>query len=473
MKLVTLVTLLLSSFAFAQPALTRGGGLKKRVYQTYAEATYYVDPAGSDSNACTGSGTSACATVEGVINKLPRFIRHNITINIAAGTITSRLALLDRDIATGVTLTINGTMEAWTPTTGTASGTTGATSGWSSSGPSTVTDASQTWTVNDLRGRFIRFNSGTYAGESYPIISNTSDTISTTVATAVGSGISYDIVTPSRLSSTTTHTIQNVTGGGTVEVHGVEFYRSTGNTAFSQRYGATVRLDFFEVRVTTSTGTGTFISAGNFYAERSYLQTSGASVAALQCNLSLEAIGPLNCSVGNSYVRGENGYAVAVAAGVRAGGFGSRGFFEGLGTVSPILTFGTPMLVSSQLPSIIVSCVTPGSGTGIGSLVSTSTSSVTSAALTFNGSLRVENCAVGLQAVGPGSSWTASAPTFVNVTTAISVSEGARFNLLSSTPSFTGVTNELQMDGNNYTYSFLSGLTPGIITNASGSTIIE
>jgi hypothetical protein len=53
------------------------------------------------------------------------------------------------------------------------------------------------------------------------------------------------------------------------------------------------------------------------------------------------------------------------------------------------------------------------------------------------------------------------------------VSHRGQVNLNSITPTFTGVTNELSLDGVPYTYSFLNGLTPGVISNSYGSTIIK
>src|SRR5689334_6787266 len=52
---------------------------------TSAAASLYVDPTGSDSNACAASGASACLTLQGAINKLPKYHRHGATINLAAG----------------------------------------------------------------------------------------------------------------------------------------------------------------------------------------------------------------------------------------------------------------------------------------------------------------------------------------------------------------------------------------------------
>lgn len=57
------------------------------VESTTADITYYVSPSGSDSN----SGTSSSApfkTLAYALSKLPKYIAHNITFNLAAGTYT-------------------------------------------------------------------------------------------------------------------------------------------------------------------------------------------------------------------------------------------------------------------------------------------------------------------------------------------------------------------------------------------------
>jgi hypothetical protein len=70
-----------------------------------------------------------------------------------------------------------------------------------------------------------------------------------------------------------------------------------------------------------------------------------------------------------------------------------------------------------------------------------------------------------------GGSWTTLSPTFDACTTAIKVTQGGRIHLF-GTPTFFGVTNELQLDGENFTYSTLTSLTPKVISNSYGSTII-
>src|SRR5438128_294812 len=60
-------------------------GAISAVTYTTADQTYYVDPTGSDGNACTASGTAACLTIQAAVNKIPKALRHEPTVSIAAG----------------------------------------------------------------------------------------------------------------------------------------------------------------------------------------------------------------------------------------------------------------------------------------------------------------------------------------------------------------------------------------------------
>ena len=200
-----LLLLLLASSAFAQPTVTRGGALKKRQYQTYANATYYVDPAGSDSNACTASGASACATLTGALGKLPRNINHAVTINIAAGTYVENPTIGPFTFGLNGVLTITGPTgsggwAAFTPATGAATGTLTGYSGldYTTATLGVLTDSAQSWTANDLRGSYVTITSGAASGTQAAIVSNdaTSFTVNRTML-SLAAGATYAIQRPS------------------------------------------------------------------------------------------------------------------------------------------------------------------------------------------------------------------------------------------------------------------------------------
>lgn len=130
--------------------------------QTTAAVTLYVDPTGNDSNACTSTGTSACLTVNGALAKLPRFINHNVILNLAAGTYVP-FTIGPFIIMGGVSLSIVGA--ALAPTTvpsGTATGLVGAYDAGAFPTRPLIIDSTQTWpakwTVNEtfyMRGLFL------------------------------------------------------------------------------------------------------------------------------------------------------------------------------------------------------------------------------------------------------------------------------------------------------------------------------
>lgn len=222
MKNFALILAFISATVFAQGAtLVRGDSLKRREYQTYSIATYYIDPTGNDTNACTASGTAACLTFAGVKAKLPRFIRNAITINVAAGTYSGGMDTsgLYAEVV-GNNISVVGAQTNITPATGTASGTFTSVSS-STTDYSVVGDSTQSWTTDDLRGAFL-----TVAGVRYPIVYNLGTTISlaTPLSPVPAIGAAYTITKPSVIFST---------GASTTLLHNMSRNNSSAGIAFT------------------------------------------------------------------------------------------------------------------------------------------------------------------------------------------------------------------------------------------------
>lgn len=186
-KLFIAILLLLSNFAFAQNITTSGQrqfpgptrtygdiysndqGIEKRVItETTANLTLYVTTTGNDSDNCLTTAT-ACLTIQGAVNKTPKHIKHKVIINVGAGNFGGFYI-------TGFTFEPLGSIASYsfiiqgadyinvTPATGTGSGT--FTAGDTRNG----TDAGQTWTAHDLRGKIV------YVNSSYFFIRDNTDT---------------------------------------------------------------------------------------------------------------------------------------------------------------------------------------------------------------------------------------------------------------------------------------------------------
>lgn len=163
---------------------------------------WYVDVRGNDSNTCTapftdGGVNGPCRQPQAALNKIPKVLRHGVVVSIDAGTYAGAYVegfTCDpsyQQASGGLLLDGLGAMQNSTLATGTATGTATASSAGSGITYGTLTDGAQTWTVNDLTGRFV-----TAAGTTRVISSNTA-TVITIVGTWTNPGaVPYTIQDP-------------------------------------------------------------------------------------------------------------------------------------------------------------------------------------------------------------------------------------------------------------------------------------
>lgn len=506
MKALGLMLVLLAGAAFAQPVVTRGGALKKRQYQTYSDLTLYVDPTGSDTGACTSSGTGACATFQGIFNKLPRIIQNNVTVNVAAGSYSfssrwdgaqwagNKATPISTVSGSGVSVTFDGpALAAYTPTTGSSSGTLTGASITSSQLP-TITDSTQSWTTDELRGRFVTMTSGSASGESQVIVSNTATTITTTgwssntLIPAVGN--TYAIQTPAAII--------------------------TGEQALTSHTGSNGTLTFRRLEFTSTNVSGanpTFYSFGNFnsfafvFSNSRVVKTAGTSQA-LTIGRSNAAVGVAggigthakfyvgNTATGTAYsitdstnVTNVLGNFYAYSAASQALAWTNRLYRTPVFWVSIVGETG-----GAAAPAISLNNLGPGIGGGTNAWITarcpagstgTGVSAGTSASVNLSQtSFEVTNCGTGI-ALGPTSSTTGRGlppstfdvglggitPQFrcTNTTTCISLTRGSRMSI-GVGYTMTGVTNEISVDGVTYTFAFINSLSPKRVTSVEGST---
>ncbi len=161
-------------------SLGDGGKLNSLTY-SLADITLYVNvDGGSDLFDCTDAG-APCITIQGALNKLPKSLKYRETVNIAPGSYTcfivSGFSQDQSDQQSTGGLLLNGTMVTSTISTGSTSGlATGGTIGFQEVF-GTLVKSGESWTTNDLRGRYINILSGTNVGQIGLISSNSNDTI--------------------------------------------------------------------------------------------------------------------------------------------------------------------------------------------------------------------------------------------------------------------------------------------------------
>ena len=119
---------------------------------------------------------------------------------------------------------------------------------------------------------------------------------------------------------------------------------------------------------------------------------------------------------------------------------------------------------------MILRCPAGSTGHGLGTAQSTAPSIFDSPGHNNLYNIQVENCATGVEHRGGGRTFI-NTLTCVNTTTCALVGNGSTLQMTSA--SFSGVTNELQVDGTNYTYSFFTGLSPKRIVGSHGSSIYQ
>lgn len=476
---VALLSLLLSSFALAQSA-SGLPGLPGRanapiggyVTATTATGTFFVDPTGNDSNPCTASGTSACATLSGAFAKLPNSVRHAQTFNVAAGSYTDLPSLNGYEILATITVT-GPALTNVTPTTGTATGTLTAVSNVA---PAVFTDSTQTWTVNDFIGRLF-----TVAGVSRVIASNTATTLTLASVLAVtpSVGAAYSIqrqaatITPS-----TTGAVFSVRASGTpgtslasvgIGVSGIDFENAGGSG-----YGCEIILSGQILTLTNVRCKGA--TYGLYFRGGGQITTAGLAAVGVTNGLFMStsssvgmSIGSLNLSNGFFYGSGGNGLSAAGTGVLNM--VGSAGWTAQTNAASDsagALGAGTQMIRTISATGVAVfKCLQAGPA---GALQVGPSAPATTVPSTFTMDyVYIDNCTTGFDlSQGMGNAWmnVVTSLTCNNTTTCIKVGAGSRFRV-PATWTLTGVTNDIDIDGTMYTKANLTAATPTRLPTAA------
>ena len=197
-------------------------------YATTDNLVYFVDTGGNDTHNCLAAGAAnACLTIQGALNKSPRMLRHQVTVNVAAGNYAGfKISgfTVDPGFQTATAgILIDGALVNAAVATGTNTGTaTGGTAG-SSTTFGTLVDAAQGWTVNNLRGKLIVITAGLGINQSRMISANTATSLTIAgVWTATDATSVYAIRTPSVIITSTTPLIPTALAGTALAAAGIQ-----------------------------------------------------------------------------------------------------------------------------------------------------------------------------------------------------------------------------------------------------------
>lgn len=450
-----------------------GGGA---ITTTGAALTLYVDPTGNDANECSASGTSACATIQGAINKIPKVIRHNITINVAAGTYTGAIIsgfTMDSSMSTTGGLLISGTRATSTGLiSGTATGT--ATSG--TNGDSTITfgtlvDTTQTWTTNDLRGRFLHITGGTGINQVVPIVSNTG----TTITVARSSWTTPD--------ATSTYAIEDDAVVINTPVHGVA---SPLGSAFSTEAGmlfvalSGLRVHVRDIKVSVSAENGLEVGTGAGAVTFQRIQVTdgpsnssfwlsdllpGGTMSVLDSTMTTSSTLISHISSFDNAAKSTISLSGLVLVGGSIGIELGSLIISSSGNISiqNVSTYGIKEYLThmgDRWQSTQITCAnSSGVALGIGSIFSASFF-VYGPTHAIISSMSVTTCGTGVQAEGPGVGLDISAIQGAAATTGLDVRNGAFITVNGSGYTMTSGTNDINLDSNAATSAF-SALSAG------------
>ena len=494
------IVLFVSTLALAQTqagVVLRGDALKRREFQTYSGAgstgNYVVNTSGASTNSCLGQ--QGCAQLNDVFRKLPSRIRHNIVIDIDAGTYTDQAYLsglsgvqLDAGFPTvndAPSIRINGSQNwtAVTPATGTSTGTVTSYVAESGSTATTLCDTGQAWTVDELKGVFVGMTSGSVSSVTgkMPIISNTATCLRLPASLgAVVAGNTYALLTPSTILITSGTRpafaiqslkvptfMQDVWIQSSAAGSGWMLIADSQGDGFSSNGFTCTRCRF-----TNTVAASPAITVNNATVSLSRVSATSIRSALVQ----ISGLPTTSVNFSGTYIYGQVNAAAAIGiVGGNLGGSGLTVESTGAGALGIDARFNSSpvYIVATGIWRFIFPAASTGAGIYMGA-AGTTTSVYSGARLAYTTLVSENGLAVALSGQGVSMGGIVSNPTLLvsGATTGISVSEGAQCILSTGgSYTFTSVTNQLLLDTQAYTYSTLSGA--GQISNARGSAFLE
>lgn len=445
--------------------------------------------ASSDSLSCL-CGQSACRTINGAMSKIPFEVRHPVTVSIDGGnyggfTLANHV-FNPADAGTGAYISIAGQVGAFAVATGLADG--GVTSvSTDAVGFHVVTDSNNAFTSNDLSSRFLTLTSGTGAGQTLPIISNTATaiTVSGTFSPAPVAGTVYAITTPAtKLTSAVNQSATfgtaagtgaavvlaelNAQRGGSAITVNLQDFEVSGSIAGVRTTNAPGSTQLLRARIAPTNQTGVLVTgAVNLTLSRSVLST-GSSSGLVAGNADLSSSGAVLFS--STFMTSSSSNGVVTSATFPAG---------------PFIRLVSSETVNTSGSGVVVSGVGGplwGQMSGGRLRCTTATTSVGLRVVNTNGALgrfhvtgttpSIEGCATGVRADGEGQSLLVNGnATLLSNTLAVNATGGARVVFQTSVPTFTTNTTDLSVDGTTSTRAAFVALTPNLISSSYGSAV--
>lgn len=444
-------------------------------------STLYVATNGSDDN--IGTEAQPFRTIQAAIDSLSGLeLKSKVTIQVGVGSFSAFTLDMNKilvsptaDTATGNHgIEIIGTMVPATLTSGTDTGT-------ASSAvvnlAAVLTDVTQNWTVNELRGKMLSLAS--FPDLLFPIISNTATTLE--YATNAGSSSTVysilDFATNIDSGAKYLYGSTNASAAGRVFLIGQPSLQATANCVVR-------RLNVLSELGNISSRTVTMVDASIFQESRAYKSSGGASGQGIvQMNgsrsvvqrcvihsdsgalaIGLSSLGGTGCSITQNLIFSSSGSARGLWAAntsspftVTTGNNTFIGFSTAFGATSPtVANFSTG--------GRFINC-TVGIQTGDGTVLPHTA---------INGLFYFENCGTCIAANGPTQINIHSACTGTGNTNGIVLTTGARCKIFSTAT--LGAVTELSVDGVTGTLATLRGNSPKVfplVPNPYGTYVYE
>lgn len=457
------------------------------VQSTTTAMALYVDPTGNDGNACTTTGTGACLTIQAALNKVPKAVRHMATITPAAGTYGCFFVsgfTCDPSFQTassGIFIDGFGAFTNSTLATGSATGT--ATSSTAGSGTTfgTLTDTGATWTVNDLKGRFI-----TSAAQTRVISSNTATAITITGTWTSPGAVAYTIQDPGVIINTACDAPATALQAASTSAAAILV---NGNNCGSRAESITIR----GIRTSNASGLGvaiadnggvslTLMQIRNTDGTRQQLSLGASAFSSRVTGLGRFNLSHLDLLHGAASTQTLNllmGSAVVTSVLIRGGTDGlvvsstySLASITGLdiqGSVTPI-SIGAGQITS--LSGAKLDCASSaGTGIQMGGVPTFTSYNATSSNIGVTSAV-VSTCGIGISVNGSGNTADLQGLTGTAATTGMQVNGGAAVTFTSGS-TITGTTQDISLDTGATTAALSDVAAGSFLARPSGSTVFQ